>query len=191
MIISKHQMESTPDIPAEARKYFDETATALISTLRPCKPRKVTGPLRGSLGERPVAFNFDPSNILGPVEVTFTNGFDEFCGFEVHGQNIHEAITGEDAQKLEKLADTVARRRELKSLCGNAYVRAHLIRWIKHRRLGEEASISWTDSFLSALRTDVVDHVLKVPLEGIEIAAPFDLGGIHFDYFSKKQFDDT
>jgi hypothetical protein len=182
-------MDISLELPAEARTYFDETATALLSTLKPCKPRKAAVPLKGSLGERPIVFKADSSNIIGTVDVTFINGFDEFCGFEVHGDNVHEAIMGEDAQKLDKLSAKLANRRELKPYCGTAYVRAHLINWIRHRRLGTVAETSWISIFLPALQNAVIDHISIIPLEGIEISIPFDLGGIHFDYFNKQQFD--
>jgi hypothetical protein len=182
-------MDVSIAFPVEAQTHFDETASRLLAALKPCAPRIPPEPLKGSLGEKPKMFHLNSSNIIGPIEVTFTDGFDEFCGFEVHSHNVHEAILGEDATRLEQLADKIANRKDLRSLCGTAYVRKHLMGWIRRRRFEEKAEASWCSDLLLALRGDVSDCILLVPLDGIEIAVPFDFGGVHFDCFKESQFD--
>jgi hypothetical protein len=107
----------------------------------------------------------------------------------VLGQTIHEVLPAEGAERLERLADAIARNRLLRNHCGATYVANHLIDWMTKRRLREPADSSWTGDLLASLAGAVEEQTILVPLEGIRIAEAFELGPVAFDFFTETSID--
>jgi hypothetical protein len=108
----------------------------------------------------------------------------------VHTADIHKFLPEEAARKLEQMADDVAGRRQLRACCGTSYVVRHLSDWVRRRRVSEPADSSWTADLLASLAWDVSDQTILIPLEGIHITAPFELGQVSFNYFTEAAIDE-
>jgi hypothetical protein len=147
-------------------------------------------PPQGSLAHVPIAGQVTDADIEGPVVVTRIDWLGRPHSFEVHTADIHESLPEQAAQKLEQIAEKVASRRELREYCGTSYIILHLSDWVRRRRVHEIADSSWTADILASLARDVTDQTILVPLEGIRITAPFELGQVSFDYFTGAAIDE-
>jgi len=186
---SEDGINTEVSLPTEAMAHFDEQANSLVSELKPVPPRKSNAPLSGSLGEKPIMGSFN-ADMVSNLQIDYRDGFGNLCGFEVHGDGIHECLVGDAAIQAKRLIEKVATRRELRSFCSIDYVENHLKNWIRNRRTGKMSDESWTANLISNLKKDIGDCTVRLPLEGIEISTPFELGQIRFDYFTKAWIDD-
>lgn len=182
-------------LPDEARNHFDKQADSLVAALKPLPPRGPSSPRRGSDAHIPVAATLTEADLRGRMQVSSVDWQGQLKAIEVHGevsrqgQEVHEGLPAEDAERLVRVADAVARSRALGGKCGPAFVQEHLIDWINRRRLREGADGSWTTEFLAALKDAVHEQIILVPLDGIAIASPFKLGPVSFDYFTESVID--
>jgi hypothetical protein len=183
-------MENSFSLPPQARTHFDREAESLITALQPLPTPSQTPLPGGSLVHIPIAAHLTDDDLLSPVEVSRIDWLGRFRGLEVHGPDIHEFLPEQAAQQLERMADDVASRRQLRACCGTSYVVRHLSNWVRRRRLGEPADSSWTADLLASLARDVTDRTILIPLEGIQITTPFELGQVSFDYFTETAIDE-
>jgi hypothetical protein len=183
-------MENTFSLPSQARTHLDREAESLITALQPVPTPGQTPPPQGSLVHIPIAAHLTDADISGPIEISYTDWLGRFRGLEVPGTDIHEFLPEQAAQKLERMADDVASRRQLRAYCGTSYIVRHLSDWVRRRRVDESADSSWTADLLASLTRDVADRTILIPLEGIQITTPFELGRVSFDYFTEAAIDE-
>jgi hypothetical protein len=131
----------------------------------------------------------DGQNITrtGPVLQVDTLG--ELQGIEIHGEGVHELLTGEPVEKLREIATKIATRPELRSVCSVRYVERHLAGWVERARLAPEKVLPLTEDLLEALGRDVKPVTVLVPLDGLHIARAFQLGKVYLDYFTSADID--
>jgi Apea-like HEPN len=183
-------MENTFSLHPQARTHFDREAESLVAALQPLPTPEQSLPPQGSMGHVPLAAHLTDADIVDPVRLSRVDWLGRFRGLEVHTADIHEFLSEEAAQKLEQIADNVASRRELREYCGTSYILRHLSDWVRRRRVGEPADSSWTADLLASLTRDVCDQTILIPLEGIQITTPFELGQVSFDYFTEAAIEE-
>ncbi len=176
-------------LPQEARNHFDKEADSLVASLKPLPNRPPSRRRQGSDAHVPLVRTLTEKDLLGRPRVSVRDWLGRLKAVEVHGevagQQIHEVLPEAGTEALERLADSLARHRSLRTCCGVAYIRKHLIDWMQRRRLRETADGSWTADLLAALERDVQEQTILVPLEGIAIAEPFELGQLAFNFFTE------
>jgi hypothetical protein len=175
-------------LPQEAKTYFDVKANSLIAALKPLPIRSQSKVPKSSMDHQQMIHLTD-ADLLGPIECSQIDVLGKLLGFEIHRDNIHEFLPTDAAEKLERIADKVARRHELKRYCDINYVRKHLVGWVRRCRLQEPASISWIDDLQGYLKNDICDQTILCPLDGIQIDGSFKLGQVTFHFFTKSDID--
>lgn len=179
-------------LPDDARSHFDKEADSLIAALKPLPARESPRPHRGSDAHVP-STQFTAESLRGRPRITSVDWQGELKSIEVHGEvlghQVHEGLPIDDGERLLRVAHAVARNREVRAKCGPDFVQNHLIDWITRRRLREGADGSWTTEFLTALESGVEEQVILVPLDEMAIEAPFELGPVHFDFFTEASIE--
>jgi hypothetical protein len=179
-------METNFSLPPQAKVHYDREAKSFVAALQPLLTPGPPLPPQGSLGHVPRMAHITESDIVGRIDVDNIDYLGRLQGFEVRGTDIHEFLSQDAAERLQHTAEEVAQKREPREYCGGSYVLRHLVVWVRRRRLRESAESSWTDDLLKNLARDVRDQEILIPLEGIQIDLPFELGQVAFNYFTES-----
>jgi hypothetical protein len=102
--------------------------------------------------------------------------------FEVGGKLM--LLGGNGCSAADDLRVHVLSRRDLGRACSGKYVESVLVEWLKARLAGVHER-AWVDVLLERLSADVEDLPFRVPLEGIMIEVPFDVGPYRVGYLTQ------
>ncbi len=175
----------------EAVSRFSEQAEKVRCSLRPAPPAMSSPPVRGSLAhtfvERDIILGVDTGDspwVEGLVD-PITN---RYVSLEIHSPRFHLALSSEGMQTFGRLADQVARHKDLRDLCALKYIELSLIEWLEDAQVNGP-SRPWGDVLVEALHRDVKPWRLLVPLEGIAIEEHFSVGSVGFGFFTREYFE--
>jgi len=175
----------------EAVRRFSEQAEKVRCSLGLAPPAMSSPPVRGSLAhtfvERDIILGVDTGDspwVEGLVD-PITN---RYVSLEIHSPRFHLALSSEGMRTFGRLADQVARHKDLRDLCALKYIELSLIEWLEDAQVNGP-SRPWSDVLVEALHRDVKPWRLLVPLEGIAIEEPFSVGSVGFGFFTREYFE--
>jgi hypothetical protein len=96
-------------------------------------------------------------------------------------------LGGPSSPKLVNFIEGLGRHKDVRDVCGMPYIGECLRDWIKKSKNDQETR-SFGDLFLERLRQDVTSRSVLVPIEGIALDRPFQLGASECDYFTEGYF---
>lgn len=145
--------------------------------------RAVPQPRVGSAAHVPVVAVIQPTDVIGDVvgRAEDIEGRLVELTFEVGGKVM--VLGTEGCSAADDLKAVVLSRRELGGACSGRFVESVIVEWLKQRLAGGHER-TWVEFFLEHLSAAVKDLPFRVPLEGIMIETPFDIGPYRVGYLT-------
>jgi hypothetical protein len=168
---------------AGAAEAFNRRSNDILQrvTEAPRAEQKAASPSRvGSAAHVPVVAAVQATDVVRRTEDV--EGRLVELTFEVGGKVM--VLGAEGCTAADDLKAVVLSRRELGSACSGRFIDSVLVEWLKQAVAGAHGR-AWVECFLERLSAAVEDLPFRVPLEGIVIETPFDIGPYRVGYFTE------
>ena len=174
-----------------AAKAFEARANELVAALRLEATPPPQGPtvLTGSAKHVPVAAHLGPSDFIGHPQQTLVDTLTgQLVGVTLLGARGVVTLDAEASEQLSRLAADMAARGELRTVCDAEYIQKALIAWMESSN-GQASTQSFLEQLARNLDAEVQETKFRVPLIGVVIERPFELGPYAVGFFSGEDID--
>ncbi len=175
----------------KAAEAFNVRAVEISTAVSGSNPvsREQRAPLVGSAAHRPIAAELTSRDIISALRYTTRSDpvSGELVGVDFFAANGVIRVEGPIARKISALSRDVVARSELRDVCDAEFVQGALLDWL----VGEDRDRqgSWSDALLAKVAASVASMTFRVPLAGVDIEAPFEIGPYRLNFFTSADIE--